>query len=550
MTQRALTSKPFWAYEIITTVLLSLNVVLWIGRSPLAILLIVLTFAITNSIAWIVCKDRIGIRCFLSWLFGGAAYILDIALIDIFRMSTHESYPLIMESVLLAPLFAAISGVICLSIWIVTANIYKSISFKRTVAAILSCISAIGAGICIGAGLYWWFAAIGLIAILSGWWFQKLLRSVPNTGILWAYQSIDKFIWYQNWKPKTNPVNGTDYLSQLKIFLPFIQITLFVFFAAVVGSGFSRRVNKEPQWKAEGLRGQLCALQFTDELSAIALSTYSDMYEHTDTAFVYESVDGGKDWNPLLIFPNSTFFVNDFITAGNDLYSVVRQDSIYRIISVNMKSHKHHISTFEFDRYPIMFDNDGSVGILSNNKILRSDFMLNHIDSIGEYSVPPAKYGYANFDDNIYGFIFDQQKSKYQLYDYSNGRIADSTSYSSNPHFLKLNSTDALIVGRVNDELTALKYNIKKQSKQTICRLGNMYVKGTIHTLDNYVYFLSSKGANSPQYINLIRTDGETWYSDSACDSHINAYCVTDAYLYYYDHFMHEFHRRKLQSLN
>ena len=122
MTQRALTSKPFWAYEIITTVLLSLNVVLWIGRSPLAILLIVLTFAITNSIAWIVCKDRIGIRCFLSWLFGGAAYILDIALIDIFRMSTHESYPLIMGSVLLAPLFAAISGVICLSIWIVTAN--------------------------------------------------------------------------------------------------------------------------------------------------------------------------------------------------------------------------------------------------------------------------------------------------------------------------------------------------------------------------------------------------------------------------------------------
>lgn len=215
-----------------------------------------------------------------------------------------------------------------------------------------------------------------------------------------------------------------------------------------------------------------------------------------------------------------------------------------------MKSHKHHISTFEFDRYPTMFDNDGSVGILSNNRILQSDSVLNHIDSIGEYSVIPAKYGYANFDNNIYGFIFDKQKSEYQLYDYSNGRIADSTSYSSNPHFMKLNNTDALIVGRVNDELTALKYNIKKQFKQTICRLGNMYVKGTIHTWDNSVYFLSSEGANSPQYINLIRTDGEIWYSDSACDSHINAYCVRDGYLYYYDHFMHEFHRRKLQSLN
>lgn len=114
-----LTSKRFWAYEIFTTVLISLNVILWVGRSPLTILMIILTFSVTNLIAWIVSKDRIGIRCLLSWLFGGAAYILDIALIDIFKMSTHESYPLIMGSVLLAPLFAAISGVICLSIWII-----------------------------------------------------------------------------------------------------------------------------------------------------------------------------------------------------------------------------------------------------------------------------------------------------------------------------------------------------------------------------------------------------------------------------------------------
>lgn len=238
-----LSNKRFWIFECVATVLLSLNTILWLGRNIGAILLIALTFFISNMIAWIISDKRVGPLCFLSWLFGGGAYALDIVLIDWFKMSTHESYPLIMGSMLLAPLFAAINGVICLSVWIIVAKIYKRVELKRTVAIILSCLGAIGAGICIGAGLYWWFLALGLIAILSGWWCQNLLRSIPNKGIIWAYQSIDKIEWYQNWKPKTKPITGTDYLSQLKIFLPFIQITLFVFFTAIVGSGRSNKPN-------------------------------------------------------------------------------------------------------------------------------------------------------------------------------------------------------------------------------------------------------------------------------------------------------------------
>lgn len=552
MIPKLLSTKRFWIFECVATVLLSLNTILWIGRNIEAILLIALTFFMSNTIAWIISDKRIGLLCFLSWLLGGGAYALDIVLIDWFKMSTHESYPLIIGSMLLAPLFAAINGVICLSAWIIAAKIYKRVEFKRTVAIILSCLGAIGAGICIGAGLYWWFLALGLIAIFSGWWCQNLLRSIPNKGIIWAFQSIDKIEWYQNWKPKTKPITGTDYLSQLKIFLPFIQITLFVFFAAVVGSGYAERVDNESQWKAEGLQGQICALQFADKTSALALSTLNNMYERTDTAIVYESVDGGKYWTPLLIVPQSTFFDNDFITIGNDLYSVLRQDSIYRIISVNIKSHKHHISTFIFDRYPIMFDNDGSIGILSNGRILQSDCILGHVDSIGEYSVNPAKYGYANFDNNIYGFVFDRQKSEYQLYDYSNGRIADSTSYSHNPHLVKLNNHEALIIGHHNDVfesdiLTEFKYNIKTQAKYTIGRFGKMYVNGAIHQNDNLFYFLASEYANGPRYIFIIMPNDESWYGESAWDCNTNAYCVTDGYLYYYDQFMHEFHKGELQ---
>lgn len=547
MIPKFLSNKRFWIFECVATVLLSLNTILWLGRNIEAILLIALTFFISNTIAWIVSNKRMGSLCFLSWLFGGGAYALDIVLIDWFKMSTHESYPLIIGSMLLAPLFAAINGVICLSVWIIAAKIYKRVEFKRAVAIILSCLGAIGAGICIGAGLYWWFLALGLIAIFSGWWCQNLLRSIPNKGIIWAIQSIDKIEWYQNWKPKTKPITGTDYLSQLKIFLPFIQITLFVFFTAVVGSGYAERVNNESQWEAEGLHGRICVLQFADKSSALALSTLSNMYERTDTAIVYESVDGGKYWRPLLTMPKYIFFDNDFITVGDDLYSVLRQDSIYRIISINMKSHEHHVSTFIFDRYPIMFDNDGSIGILSNDRILQTDCMLNQVDSIGEYSVNPVKYGYVNFDNNIYGFVFDRQKSDYQLYDYSNGRIADSTSYSHSPHLVKLNNHEALIIGHENDELTAFKYNIKTQSKQIIGRFGKMYVNGAIRQNDNSFYFLSSRSANSTQYIFLIRPNDESWYGESACDCNTNAYCVLDGYLYYYDKFMHEFHRRKLR---
>lgn len=242
MIPKFLLTKRFWIFEILATPLLSLNIILWIGRNIEAISIIVMTFFISNMIAWIISKKRIGSLCLFSWLFGGGSYVLDIVLIDLLKLSTHETYPLIIGSVLLAPLFAVINGVLCLSVWIIASKKYKRVNFQRTVATTLSCIGAIGAGICIGAGLYWWFAAFGLIAIISGWWAQRLLRSVSGSGIIWVYKSLDKKDFYQNGKPKPN-IEINDYLSQLKTFIPFILIFLFVVSAVIFGCRSSKTYN-------------------------------------------------------------------------------------------------------------------------------------------------------------------------------------------------------------------------------------------------------------------------------------------------------------------
>ena len=83
MIPKFLTTKRFWIFECVATVLLSLNTILWLGPNIEAILLIALTFFISNMIAWIISDKRVGSLCFLSWLFGGGAYALDLSLIHI-----------------------------------------------------------------------------------------------------------------------------------------------------------------------------------------------------------------------------------------------------------------------------------------------------------------------------------------------------------------------------------------------------------------------------------------------------------------------------------
>lgn len=79
--------------------------------------------------------------------------------------------------------------------------------------------------------------------------------------------------YYRNGKRKTTPVNGNDILYHLKMFLPFIQIGMFIFSAVLFGGPHqthdtSRSIgalNAENSYKANGLYGHVSDLFFVDE---------------------------------------------------------------------------------------------------------------------------------------------------------------------------------------------------------------------------------------------------------------------------------------------
>ena len=115
-------------------------------------------------------------------------------------------------------------------------------SFLLGIALIMSFIGALGAGVLLGTGLNWWlFAVFAAMAIFGSVWAAKILKPVPDVGIIIKYNFPKDAGYYQKGKRKTAPVNDNDILYHLKMFLPFIQIGMFVF-AAALFSGDSHDV--------------------------------------------------------------------------------------------------------------------------------------------------------------------------------------------------------------------------------------------------------------------------------------------------------------------
>ncbi len=108
----------------------------------------------------------------------------------------------------------------------------------------MSFVGALGAGVMLGTGLDWWlFAVFAAMAIFGSVWASKILKPVPDVGIIIKYNFPKDAGYYQKGKQKTTPVNDNDILYHLKMFLPFIQIGMFVFAAAL----FSGDSNDVPQ---------------------------------------------------------------------------------------------------------------------------------------------------------------------------------------------------------------------------------------------------------------------------------------------------------------
>ena len=119
-------------------------------------------------------------------------------------------------------------------------------SCRKTLLLILSLImsfvGALGAGVMLGTGLNWWlFAVFAAMAVLGSVCASKILKPVPDVGIIIKYNFPKDAGFYQKGKRKTTPINDNDILYPLKMFLPFIQIGMFVF-AAALFSGDSHDV--------------------------------------------------------------------------------------------------------------------------------------------------------------------------------------------------------------------------------------------------------------------------------------------------------------------
>ena len=109
-------------------------------------------------------------------------------------------------------------------------------SFLLCISLIMSFVGALGAGVMLGTGLNWWlFAAFAAMAVLGSVWVAKLLKPVPDVGLIIKYNFPKDAGYYQKGKRKTTPVSDNDILYHLKMFLPFIQIGMFVFSVALFG---------------------------------------------------------------------------------------------------------------------------------------------------------------------------------------------------------------------------------------------------------------------------------------------------------------------------
>ena len=104
------------------------------------------------------------------------------------------------------------------------------------ISLIMSCIGAFGAGVMLGTGLNWWlFVLFAATAIIGSVWTSKILRPVPDVGLIIKYNFPKDAGYYQKGERKTTPVSDNDILYHIRMFLPFIQIGMFIFAAALFG---------------------------------------------------------------------------------------------------------------------------------------------------------------------------------------------------------------------------------------------------------------------------------------------------------------------------
>lgn len=150
----------------------------------------------------------------------------------------------------------------------------------------MACVGALGAGIMLGTGLNWGlFAAMAVTAIVGSVWTSKILKPVPNVGLIIKYNFPKDAGYYQKGKRKTTPVNDDDILYHIKMFLPFIQIGMFVFAAALFGNSHQSNdaMQRVGSINFDGGQAELVVVEQETVDSYADIRIYNNKAEHIES---------------------------------------------------------------------------------------------------------------------------------------------------------------------------------------------------------------------------------------------------------------------------
>lgn len=160
----------------------------------------------------------------------------------------------------------------------------KSLKFR--ISLTMACVGALGAGIMLGTGLNWGlFAAMAVTAIVGSVWTSKILKPVPNVGLIIKYNFPKDAGYYQKGKRKTTPVNDDDILYHIKMFLPFIQIGMFVFAAALFGNSHQSNdaMQRVGSTNFDGGQAELVVVEQETVDSYADIRIYNNKAEHIES---------------------------------------------------------------------------------------------------------------------------------------------------------------------------------------------------------------------------------------------------------------------------
>ena len=211
---------------------------------------------------------------------------------------------------------------------------------------IMSCLGALGAGIMLGTGLDWWlFGVFTATAIVGSVWISKILKPVPDIGLIIKYNFPKDAGYYQKGKRKTTPVSDNDILYHIKMFLPFIQIGMFIFAAALFGASHLSRdtMRRVGSTNFDGGQAELVVVEQGAFGSYADLRIYNSEAEHVESISIraedslpsLDSIIGKDVYVSYRDFPGSDSILSyDRVMLGESLLDHDKLEFNYHFINI------------------------------------------------------------------------------------------------------------------------------------------------------------------------------------------------------------------------